>query len=243
MTVGLVRLLHGQLFFRGSAAVCQVTGRSEAVVFRVICDRAVVRCVVGIQAFFHFHHVGSADTQIPGNSVYLVLVHPAQPLFAGAQVKEQLALGLGRSDLDNAPVTQDELVDFSADPVYRKRNQAHAHPGIKTFHGLHQADISFLDQVRLGQSVAAVAACDPDDKTQMRHHQLPCRLKIMQLMQTPRQRLFFLGAEHRNLVHRMNICFDGADRQRRLQCCDVIHETPPQRSKPQNLRLLSLGKP
>jgi hypothetical protein len=35
-----------------------------------------------------------------------------EPLLHGAQVEEQLALGLGRGDLDHAPVLQDVLVDL-----------------------------------------------------------------------------------------------------------------------------------
>ena len=118
MPVGLIHLLPGQLFFRGRAAVLQVAGGNEGFILRVLLNGAVVGNVAGIQAFFHFHHVSSAHPQVPGYGVHLVLVHPAQALFSGAKVKEEFALGLGRRNLDNAPVAQDEFVDLRADPVH-----------------------------------------------------------------------------------------------------------------------------
>jgi hypothetical protein len=43
--------------------------------------------------------------------------------------------------------------------------------GIEALHGLHQADVAFLDQVAHLQAVAVVATGDVDDEAQVRVHQ------------------------------------------------------------------------
>ena len=75
-----------------------------------------------------------------------------------AQVEEELALRLGRRDLDQPPVAQDVLVHLGADPVQRERHQADAALGIEAADRLHEADIAFLDQVGLRQPIAQVIA-------------------------------------------------------------------------------------
>ncbi len=84
-----------------------------------------------------------------------------QALLHRAQVEEQLALGLGRRDLDHAPVLQDVLVDFGLDPVQRVAHQAHALFRVEALDGLHQADVAFLDQVALRQAVTQVLGATP----------------------------------------------------------------------------------
>jgi hypothetical protein len=81
-----------------------------------------------------------------------------EALLHRAQVEEQLALGLGRGDLDHAPVLQDVLMDLGLDPVQRIAHQAHALVRVEALDGLHQADVAFLDQVAVGQAVAQVFA-------------------------------------------------------------------------------------
>ena len=43
---------------------------------------------------------------------------PGETALRLAQVEEQLALRFGRGDLDDAPVAQDEFVNFGANPVH-----------------------------------------------------------------------------------------------------------------------------
>jgi hypothetical protein len=94
-----------------------------------------------------------------------------EALLHRAQVEEQLALGLGRRDLDHAPVLQDVLVDLGLDPVHGVAHQAHALVGVEALHGLHQADVAFLDQVAVRQAVAQVLAGNGHHEAQVRQHQ------------------------------------------------------------------------
>ncbi len=75
-------------------------------------------------------------------------------------------------------------MDFRLDPVHGKRHQAHTHFRVEALHGLHQADVAFLDQVSLGQTVAGIATGDMDDKTQVGEHHLPSRPKILLIIET-----------------------------------------------------------
>ena len=63
------------------------------------------------------------------------------------QIKEQLSLRFGRRNLDNPPVTQNKLVDFRLDPMNRKLDQSNPVFRIEAFDGLHQPNITFLDQI------------------------------------------------------------------------------------------------
>jgi hypothetical protein len=103
--------------------------------------------VAAIQTRFHLAHVGRIDIEFLRDRVHFLVVHPAQALLGLAQVEEQLALRLGRRDLDDAPVLQDELVHLGLDPVHRERHQTHALFRIEALDRLHQADVAFLDQV------------------------------------------------------------------------------------------------
>ncbi len=96
-----------------------------------------------------------------------------------AQVEEELALRLGRRDLDQPPVAQDVLVDLGPDPVQREADQAHAALRVEPAHGLHESDVAFLDEVRLRQSVADVLAADGDHQPQVRQHQLPRGVEVV----------------------------------------------------------------
>jgi len=64
-----------------------------------------------------------------------------------AEVEEQLALRLGRADLDQPPVGQDELQDVRADPPGRVRGQLHAAVRVVLLHGVDEPDVTFLNQV------------------------------------------------------------------------------------------------
>ena len=63
-------------------------------------------------------------------------------------------------------------MDFSLDPVQRVAHQTHALVRVKALNGLHQADITLLDQVAVWQTVAQVLARHRHYQTQVREHQL-----------------------------------------------------------------------
>ncbi len=127
-----------------------------------------------------------------------------------AQVEEQLALGLGRGDLDHAPVLQDVFVNLGLDPVDCIRYQAHALIGIEALDRLHQADIAFLDQVRMRQAITEVAARNRHDQAQVRQHQRLRGGEVVIVAQAARQRHFFLVTQHRQTIDGRNIRIDIA---------------------------------
>jgi hypothetical protein len=63
-------------------------------------------------------------------------------------------------------------MDFCLDPMYGKGNQAYASIGIETLYSLHQADVTFLYQVGLWQSIARVPTRDAHYQAQMGKNQL-----------------------------------------------------------------------
>src|SRR5690606_41079390 len=69
---------------------------------------------------------------------------PAQGLLGAAQVEEELALSLGRGNLDDAPVAQDELVHLRLDPMDGEGNQTHTDVRVEAFRS---------EERRVGKSV------------------------------------------------------------------------------------------
>ena len=65
---------------------------------------------------------------------------------------------------------------------------------IEAFHGLHQANVAFLNQIRKWQSVARKSPRNGNHVTQMRKHQLPSSLKIVVGVITPGKRFLFFSA-------------------------------------------------
>src|SRR3546814_17173975 len=81
--------------------------------------------LVRSQTRFHLEHFLGLDLEIGRDRFGLGQVQPAQRLLLRAQIEEEFALRLGRRDLDDAPVLENELVDFGLDPVHRKADQTH----------------------------------------------------------------------------------------------------------------------
>ena len=141
--------------------------------------------------------------------------------FHAAQVEKQLALRLGGRDLDQPPVAQYVFVDLCLDPVQRERNQAHAALRVEAPHRLHQADVSFLDQVRLRQPVAKIIAADGDHQTQMGQHQLASGVQVVVTLQ-PASKLDFLRLrEKRKPVYRLDVMIEAPQRCRGRECQGV----------------------
>ena len=137
---------------------------------------------------------------------------PAQILLEPAQVEEQLALRLGGGDLHQPPVAQHVLVDLGADPVHGERHQAHADVRVEALHGLHQADVAFLNQVADRQAVAAVAAGDVHDEAQVRQHQLTGGIEVAVVLQAARQRELLFARQHGNARHAFDVGIEAPDR-------------------------------
>lgn len=198
--------------------VFQLARRVVAVVFEVMRRRLVGALVVRVsgrverhvlagQAAFHLAHFAGLDPQALGDAMDFLVVQPGQALLLAAQVEEQLALRLGGGDLDDPPVAQDELVDLRLDPVHGEGHQANAHFRVETLHGLHQADVAFLDQVGLGQAVPRITLGDMNNEAQVRQHHLPRRFQVLLIEEAFGQFTLLLRRQQRNAVHRVHVGF------------------------------------
>jgi hypothetical protein len=161
--------------------------------------------VAARQAAFHALYLADVDAEVVGNGPRLVRRQPGQAFLGAAQVEEQLALRLGRGDLDDTPVAQDELVDFRLYPVHREGHETHALGRVEALDRLHQADIALLDEVRLGEAVAAVAARDVHHEAQVGHDQFPRRLYVVLVRQAFGELPLALDAEYGNGTHRLHV--------------------------------------
>jgi hypothetical protein len=147
----------------------------------------------------------------------------AEALLEAAQIEEQLALRLGGRDLHDAPVAQDELMDFGADPVDRKGHQPNSALGIEALDGLHQADIAFLNQVGLVESVAEIAARDRNHHAKVGENQGAGGVDVVAFQETPGQRSFFFLAQDREPIDRLDIAFEAAAGGDGGQGNDTVH--------------------
>ena len=146
--------LHGRV----GVGVVQVVDRRQIGGLFIFPRRGVKTGVVGRQTPFHLaYHLG-LDIEVAGDGIDFVIVQPGQTLLGAAQIEKQLALGLRRGNLDDAPVAQHKLMNLGLDPVHGEGDQPYPLVGVEAFDRLHQADIAFLNQVGLGQAVAGVAA-------------------------------------------------------------------------------------
>jgi hypothetical protein len=207
-------------------------GRLRGVVRQVGDRRVAFLAVVGLrlegdvaarEARFHLEDFLALDVQALGERVDLALGERGavgvlvgrvvlHRLLHRAQVEEELALRLGRRDLDHPPVLEDVLVDLGLDPVHGVADQADALVRVEALHGLHQADVAFLDQVAVRQAVAEVLARDRDDQAQVRDHEPPGRSQVAVVAQATRELgLLFLGQE-RDAVDRADVSVEVAER-------------------------------
>ncbi len=104
-------------------------------------------------------------------------------------------------------------MNLGLDPVQGERHQTHAALGVKTTHCLHKPDIAFLNQIRLRQAVAQVAATDRDDQPQVRQHKLPRGIKVVRIPQPAAKLDFLLGRQQRKAVDRLNVMVKASQRR------------------------------
>ncbi|MNR06465.1 hypothetical protein D3C85_1225370 [compost metagenome] len=96
-------------------------------------------------------------------------------------------------------------MDFRLDPVHGERHQTHTHFRVEALDRLHQADVAFLDQVSLSQTVAGIATGDMYDKTQVGEHHLPSRPQILLIVETLGQFTLLLRRQQWNAVDGVHI--------------------------------------
>ncbi len=169
------RLLFPVIIFNAIGKVrrfiLQVEHRCHRLAIGLVVRRHVEGHVLRRHTGFHFTYVFARHAQLTGHHLDFILVKPAQTLLSFTQVKEQLTLRFGGRDFHNTPVTQNVFVNFSLNPVYGEGNQTHAHFRVETTHGFHQANVAFLNQIRLRQAIARVITSNMNNKAQVRQDQ------------------------------------------------------------------------
>ena len=109
-------------------------------------------------------------------------------------------------------------MNFSLDPVHGKRHQTNTAPGIKAFDRFHQANIAFLNQVSVRQSIAQITASDGNHQTKMGKYQLTRRFHITVIMETLGQPDLLSFCKHWVTIRCLNISIDVANRRGKVKC-------------------------
>jgi len=201
--------------------VGQVGDGCEAVL--VVAAVGLERDVLPAEAGFHLHHVLGLDVQLARDRFHFIGAQGVAAGLQSAQVEEQLALGLGGGHLDQAPVLEDVFVDLGLDPVDREGHQTHAPVGVEALDRLHEADIAFLDQVGMGQTVAQVATGDRNHQPQVGHDQLARRFEVFLVAEAMGEFDFFLLRQHRQAIDRLDVLVNAARRGRDRQSQGRVH--------------------
>ncbi len=129
-------------------------------------------------------------------------------------------------------------MDLGLDPVHGKGHQTYTAIGVKALDGLHQAHVTFLNQVGMRQAVTQVLAGNGDHQPQVRQNQFTRSIQVILVAQALTQLGFAFGAEHGQAVNSRNIRFD------RPQCAWIRHGGDEfiTRRQGQSVRLLCHGK-
>ena len=143
-----------------------------------------------------------------------------------AQIEEELALVLRGGELDDSPVADDVFLNFRTDPVHGKGHQASAAVRIVVTDGLHEADVAFLNEVRIGQAVSEKASGDRDDQAEMAENEPLGGLHVTVVAKTDGQGPFLLGRQDRSTLGCAHEGFEVSERtdERRYGGCLVCDE-------------------
>ncbi len=96
--------------------------------------------------------------------------------------------------------------------MYGKGDQTYAALRIEFSDRFHQADITFLNQVGLRQSVTGIPTRNTYYQTHMGKNQLLGCFQIVIFLQTSRQRKFILCTQHREGLHQANVLVQSIGR-------------------------------
>jgi hypothetical protein len=96
--------------------------------------------------------------------------------------------------------------------VHGEGDQSHTHFRVEATYSLHQANVTFLNQVRLRQAVARVVTSNVNNKAQVRQDQRLSCFQIALVMQLFSKLLFFLGRSHRPGVRSPDVRFQVTNR-------------------------------
>ena len=109
--------------------------------------------------------------------------------------------------------------------MLRKSHEPRAAVRVIAANGLHEADVAFLDEVRIGEPVAEIAAGDGHDEAQVRKHQLLRGGEVVMITQINRERALFLSRKHGSFFRSAQ---EGVERSqttgRNRQSCGLIRD-------------------
>src|SRR5690606_16130419 len=138
--------------------------------------------------------------------------------------------------------------NLGADPVYRERHEPDADFGVEAPHGLHQADVAFLNQVAELQPVTGVAPGDVDDEPEVRQDELAGRIEIVVVAEPNRELPLLVRLQDRQAVDRLDVVIQAADRPGKhevvvSQSNSSGHLAPPESldTSTRSLRVLTTG--
>src|SRR6266567_6742431 len=147
-------------------------------------------------------HSALGDAEALGDELDLIRAHVAliqdgNPALGLAQVEEQLLVIGGGAHFYQRPRTQDEFLDGRLDPPHGVGGKSEAPLGLEAFDCLHQADMTFRDQVSDRQTVAAIAPGDFSGEPQMANDEPVSSVAITGLTPALGQLAFLLRVQHR----------------------------------------------
>ena len=145
-----------------------------------------------------------------------------QSLPCLAEFEKQLALRLGRADLDQAPGFDDVILYVSPDPPDGIGDESVALVGIKLLHGMHEADVAFLNEIGELESVVPIFMGDLDDEPQVRDDEFFRRFHIIVLHQSYGKAKFLIRSQNGKAVDLRNIEIECPGYSGNFQSCILL---------------------
>jgi hypothetical protein len=181
-------------------------------------DRGVQREVASLHALGHLDDVARPDAELLRDErhVEALVGEPcaggdALDLVPGAgQGEEELPLCLRRPDFNEGPGLQDVVLDVGADPPDRVGDQPDLLVRVELLHGLHEADVALLDEIRHPEAVGAVLERDLHHEPQVGLDQPVTRALVALVAELASEPPLLLDREERDLVDLAEILVEGA---------------------------------
>ena len=197
--------LHGLVL-----GVGQIGDRRHGVA--VLFGLRIERDVAAGQPHLHLQHLVRLDAEVLAMARASLSDSAAERTFIRRRLKKSL-----RCALVVAIFTSRQLrstYSWISARIQCSANETRRTPrsGIETAHGLHEADVAFLDQVGLRQPIAQVLAADGDDQPQMRQDEVLRGVEVVVAHQAAAELDLLLGGEQRKAIHRLDVLVQAPQR-------------------------------
>src|SRR5882757_5924435 len=93
-----------------------------------------------------------------------------------------------------------------------ERHETDVDARIEALHGLHQANVAFLDEITDGQPIPAVTAGDVNNKAKMREDELTRSAEVIFAPEALCERLLFFPGQNWNTADPVQISVEAAER-------------------------------